>query len=110
MTLERAVALSNEWNIAYLTPIALAGVGHVYARSGRVEEGVSWLKQALTGYASAGIGYLRSLSMMLAHNGACAEREVLGTACGDERGALLARPGHAGESEGCSGSSMRLVH
>jgi len=27
MTLERAVALSNEWNIAYLTPIALAGVG-----------------------------------------------------------------------------------
>jgi hypothetical protein len=50
MPLERAVALSNEWNIAYLTPIALAALGHVYARSGRVEEGVSWLQQALAGY------------------------------------------------------------
>jgi tetratricopeptide (TPR) repeat protein len=64
MPLERAVALSNEWNIAYLTPIALAALGHVYALSGRVEEGVSWLQQALAGYASAGIGYLRSMSMV----------------------------------------------
>jgi len=47
-----------------LTPIALAALGHVYARSGRVEEGVSWLQQALAGYASAGIGYLRSMSMV----------------------------------------------
>jgi class 3 adenylate cyclase/tetratricopeptide (TPR) repeat protein len=62
MLLERAVTLSQEWNIAYLTPIALAALGHVYARSGRVEEGVSWLQQALAGYASAGIGYLRSMS------------------------------------------------
>ena len=60
--LERAVALSQEWNIAYLTPIALAALGHVYAGSGRVEEGVSWLQQALAGYASAGIGYLQSMS------------------------------------------------
>jgi tetratricopeptide (TPR) repeat protein len=64
MPLERAVALSNEWNIAYLTPIAMAALGHVYARSGRVDEGVSWLQQALSGYASAGIGYLRSMSMV----------------------------------------------
>jgi class 3 adenylate cyclase/tetratricopeptide (TPR) repeat protein len=64
MPLERAVALSNEWNIAYLTPIALAALGHVYARSGRVEEGVYWLQQALAGYATAGIGYLRSMSMV----------------------------------------------
>jgi tetratricopeptide (TPR) repeat protein len=62
MLLERAVALSQEWNIAYLTPIALAALGDVYARSGRVEEGVSWLQQALAGYASAGIGYLRAMS------------------------------------------------
>src|SRR5215471_6641897 len=62
--LERAVALSHERNIAYLTPIALAALGHVYARSGRVEEGVSGLQQALAGYASAGIGYLRSMSMV----------------------------------------------
>ncbi len=62
MPLERAVALSREWNIAYLTPIALAALGHVYAASGRVGEGVSWLQQALAAYASAGIGYLHSMS------------------------------------------------
>jgi class 3 adenylate cyclase/tetratricopeptide (TPR) repeat protein len=62
MLLERAAALSQEWNIAYLTPIALAALGHVYARSGRVEEGVTRLRQALAGYASAGIGYLLSIS------------------------------------------------
>ena len=62
MLLERAVALSREWNIAYLTPIALAALGHVYAGSGRVGEGVSWLQQALAAYASAGIGYLHSMS------------------------------------------------
>jgi class 3 adenylate cyclase/tetratricopeptide (TPR) repeat protein len=64
MPLERAVALSNEWNIAYLTPLAMAALGHVYARSGRIEEGVAWLKQALAGYASAGIGYLHSMSIL----------------------------------------------
>ena len=64
MPLERAVALSQEWDIAYLTPIAQAALGHVYARSGRVEEGVSWLRQALAGYASAGIGYLHSMSTL----------------------------------------------
>ena len=62
MALERAVALSHEWNIAYQTPIAMAALGHVYALSGRVDEGVSWLQRALAGYASAGIGYLRSMS------------------------------------------------
>src|SRR5438445_800159 len=55
-------ALSQEWDIAYLTPIVLAALGHVYARSGRVEEGVSWLQKALAGYTSAGIGYLHSMS------------------------------------------------
>ncbi|WP_334444184.1 ATP-binding protein [Bradyrhizobium sp. AZCC 1610] len=64
MPLERAVALSQEWDIAYLTPIAQAALGHVYARSGRIEEGVSWLRQALAGYGSAGIGYLHSMSTL----------------------------------------------
>jgi class 3 adenylate cyclase/tetratricopeptide (TPR) repeat protein len=62
--IERAVAVSHEWNIPYLTPIALVALGNVYALSGRVEEGVSWLQQALAGYASAGIGYLRSISLV----------------------------------------------
>src|SRR5262249_32803553 len=64
MPLERAVALSNEWNIAYLTPIALAALGHAYAWSGNLEKSVSSLQQALAGYASAGIGYLRSMRMV----------------------------------------------
>ncbi|HET7448110.1 MAG TPA: hypothetical protein VFJ49_09405, partial [Methyloceanibacter sp.] len=62
--LERAVALSSEWNIVYLTPLALAALGHIYARLGRVEEGVWRLQQALAGYASASIGYLHSMSMV----------------------------------------------
>jgi len=61
---ERALAVSNEWNIAYLTPLALAALGHVYALSGRVEDGVSLLQQASAGYASAEIGYLHSMSMV----------------------------------------------
>ena len=62
--IERALALSHEWDIAYLTPIALAALGHVCARLGRVEEGVSRLQEALVGYTSAGIGYLCSMSMV----------------------------------------------
>jgi len=37
--LERAVAESREWNITNQTPIAMAALGHVYASSGRIEEG-----------------------------------------------------------------------
>jgi predicted ATPase len=42
--LERALALCHEWNITYHTPIAMAWLGHVYAWSGRMEEGVSLLQ------------------------------------------------------------------
>jgi tetratricopeptide (TPR) repeat protein len=62
--LERALALSREWDIAYLTPIALAALGYVGTHLGRVEEGVARLQEASVGYASAGIGYLRSMSMV----------------------------------------------
>ncbi len=34
MPLERAAALSREWNIAYLIPIALAALGNIYAAGG----------------------------------------------------------------------------
>ena len=61
--LERAVAQCREWNITSQTPIAMASLGHVYARSGRIGEGISCLQQALTAYESAGIGYLHSLSV-----------------------------------------------
>ncbi len=91
MPLERAVALSREWNIAYLTPIAMAALGHVYAGSGRVREGVSCLQQALTAYASAGIGYLHSMSTVR-FGEACllAGRVEEARACG-ARAVVLAR-------------------
>ena len=42
----------------------MASLGHVYARSGRLDEGISWLQQGLTAYESAGIGYFQSLSVV----------------------------------------------
>ena len=54
--LERAVSQCREWNITSQTPIAMASLGHVYAWSGRIGEGVSCLQQAVTAYESAGIG------------------------------------------------------
>ena len=41
----------------------MAALGHVYAWSGRIEEGLSCLQQALTDYESAGIGFHHSLSV-----------------------------------------------
>jgi tetratricopeptide (TPR) repeat protein len=85
--LERAVAQCREWNITSHTPIAMAALGHVYAWSGRIEEGVSSLQQALTAYESAGIGVYHSLSVeqlgeaylladQVENARACAERAV----------------------------------
>jgi tetratricopeptide (TPR) repeat protein len=62
--LERAVALCREWNITFLSPIALASLGHVYAWSGHVGEGVSLLQQAVAAHQSGGIGYFQSVSVV----------------------------------------------
>ena len=61
--LERAVALYRDWNLAVFAH-AMAALGHAYAASGRVGEGLSLLRQALTAHESAGIGYLHSLSVL----------------------------------------------
>jgi tetratricopeptide (TPR) repeat protein len=91
LPLERAVALSREWNITYLMPIAMAALGHVYAGSGRVGEGVSWLEQALAAYASAGVGYLQSMStVQLGEAYLLAGRVEEAQACG-ARAVTLAR-------------------
>jgi tetratricopeptide (TPR) repeat protein len=85
--LERAVALCRDWNITLFAPIAAASLGHVYAWSGRIGEGVSWLQQALTAHESGGIGYLHSISLVQASEAylladqvedarACADRAV----------------------------------
>jgi tetratricopeptide (TPR) repeat protein len=61
--LERAVAQCREWNITNQMPIALAALGHVYALSGRIEEGISYLQQALTAYDAEAIGIHHALSV-----------------------------------------------
>jgi tetratricopeptide (TPR) repeat protein len=60
--LERAVAQSREWNVTYLALFGMASLGHTYAWSGRIREGVSWLEQALTAHASARIGWFHVIS------------------------------------------------
>jgi class 3 adenylate cyclase/tetratricopeptide (TPR) repeat protein len=95
--LERAVAQCREWNITAHTPPAMASLGHVYAWSGRIEEGVSWLQQALTDYERAGIGVYRSLSVeqlgeayllagQVENARACADRAVMLARGRGERG------------------------
>jgi class 3 adenylate cyclase/tetratricopeptide (TPR) repeat protein len=89
--LERAVALCREWNITSHTPVATASLGHVYAWSGRIGEGVSYLQQALTAYERAGIGVYHSLSVkQLGEAYLLADQVENARACAD-RAVLLAR-------------------
>jgi predicted ATPase/class 3 adenylate cyclase len=60
---ERAVAQCRDWGFTLLSPMAMAPLGHVYARSGRLEDGVSCLQQALAAYETADIGWRHSLSV-----------------------------------------------
>src|SRR5262249_4758380 len=50
--LERALTQCQQWKIAAQAPIVLALLGYVYTWSGRVEEGVLLLQQAVTDYES----------------------------------------------------------
>jgi tetratricopeptide (TPR) repeat protein len=89
--LERAVAQCRDWKITTHTPVAMASLGYVYARSGRIEAGVSYLQQALTAYECAGIGYYHSLSVeRLGEAYLLAEQVENARACAD-RAVMLAR-------------------
>jgi tetratricopeptide (TPR) repeat protein len=89
--LERAVAQCREWNITTHTPIAMASLGHVYAWSGRIGEGVSCLQQALNTYECAGIGFHHSLSVeQLGEAYRLADQVENARACAD-RAVMLAR-------------------
>ncbi|HEV8703032.1 MAG TPA: tetratricopeptide repeat protein [Candidatus Polarisedimenticolia bacterium] len=69
----------------------MASLGHVYAWSGRIEEGVSSLQQALTAYESAGIGFYHSLSVeQLGEAYLLADQVEDAHACAD-RAVVLAR-------------------
>ena len=89
--LERAVAQCREWNFTFYTPVAMASLGHVYARLGRLEEGISWLQQGLTAFESAGIGSFQSISVVqLGEASLLADQVEDARACAD-RAVRLAR-------------------
>jgi class 3 adenylate cyclase len=62
--LERALALSREWNLTILSPRVTGFLGHVYAHSGRVAEGLSLLQQAVKASESIGVGVYHSVIVM----------------------------------------------
>jgi tetratricopeptide (TPR) repeat protein len=89
--LERAVAQCREWKITSHTPIAMASLGHVYAWSGRIGDGVSCLQQALTAYECAGTGFHQSLGFeQLGEAYLLADQVENARACAD-RAMMLAR-------------------
>jgi tetratricopeptide (TPR) repeat protein len=95
--LERAAAQCREWNITNQAPIVMAALGHVYASSGRIRDGISCLQQALRAYEGEGIGFHHSLSVeqlgeaylladQLDDAGDCADRAVMLARRRGERG------------------------
>jgi class 3 adenylate cyclase/tetratricopeptide (TPR) repeat protein len=122
--IERAVALCREWNITTYTPIVTASLGHVYAWSGRIGEGVSYLQQAVTGYERAGIGFCHSLSVeqlgeaylladQVENARACADRAVMLTRGRGERGFeawALRLLGEIASHHGHPDEAMAAVH
>jgi tetratricopeptide (TPR) repeat protein len=69
----------------------MASLGHTYARSGRIGEGISLLQQALATYESAGIGYCHSISVVqLGEAYLLADQVEDARACAD-RAVMLAR-------------------
>jgi class 3 adenylate cyclase/tetratricopeptide (TPR) repeat protein len=89
--LERALGDCRDWNLTFRTPSVMASLGHVYAWSGRVGEGIFLLQQALKAYESAGIGWFHSMSVaQLGEARLLAEQVEDARACGD-RAVRLAR-------------------
>ena len=73
------------------TPVAMASLGHVYAWSGRINEGVASLQQAVTVHKRAGIGVYHSLSVtQLGEAYLLADQVENARACAD-RAVMLAR-------------------
>jgi len=89
--LERAVALCREWNITNHTPIITAALGHVWAWSGRIEEGVAYLQQALTAYDDEGIGVHHSLSVEQLGEAYLLADQLENARAGADRAVTLAR-------------------
>lgn len=59
--LEQAYNYVEEWKLTYLSPFILGFLGHVYAVSGRPDEGLAYLERAQAAYDRIGLGLFRSL-------------------------------------------------
>jgi class 3 adenylate cyclase/tetratricopeptide (TPR) repeat protein len=104
--IERAFAISHEWNLAQLSPMVGDVLGYFYALSGRVAEGLALLEEALGAMDSMAMVQWRSpLIARLAETYLLADRpEDARTLM--ERGLTLARRhGHRG-AEACA---LRLL-
>ena len=62
--LERALALCRDGNVPLYPPVVMASLGHAYAWSGRVGEGLSLLQQARTAHESAGMAWLQTMNLV----------------------------------------------
>ncbi len=62
--LERALALAADWNLTAWLPAIMGSLGYLYARSGRVAEGLSLLHQGLAGRESSELAAFHSLDLV----------------------------------------------
>jgi tetratricopeptide (TPR) repeat protein len=58
--LERGLALSREWNLAYLSVLHTGSLGYAYALSGRIAEGIPLLEHALSDVETLGYRAVQS--------------------------------------------------
>ena len=95
--LERALAQCQHWKIGVQAPIVMALLGHVYALSERVEEGVSLLQQAITDYEFMGTEHHFSISVVqLGDAYLLAARVKDARACADRAMMVAGRRGERG--------------
>jgi tetratricopeptide (TPR) repeat protein len=88
--LERALALCKDLN-PILIPVVLASLGHAYAWSGRVGEGLSRLQQAAAAHESMGVGWLQVISIVQLGEAYLAAEQLEDARAVADRGLALAR-------------------
>jgi len=59
--LERALALSREWNLTFLSVSTMGSLGYAYALSGRITEGIPLLEHAVSASEPMGFGAYQPL-------------------------------------------------
>jgi class 3 adenylate cyclase/tetratricopeptide (TPR) repeat protein len=94
--LERALALSHEWNLSVL-PLHVAGLGYVHALSGRTTEGISLLTQGVSGIERMAFGSVLTPSIVwLGEANVLATRIDDGLALGEQALTLARERGQRG--------------